>query len=178
MTPSEDGWLAVHGPKAKEWWAMRTVGLRPVRDSDLDAIFEQIRDPTSVQMAAFTSEDPNDRGAFDSHMADLRTSADITVRAITHDDRLVGTIGCFVLEGRTEVTYWLDRKYWGQGIASRALVLFLGEVPVRPVRARVASDNVGSLRVLHNAGFQTVAKERSFATARGGEIEETILELP
>jgi RimJ/RimL family protein N-acetyltransferase len=86
-----------------------------------------------------------------------RPPTDITVRAITHDDRLVGTIGCFVLEGRTEVTYWLDRKYWGQGIASRALVLFLGEVPVRPVRARVASDNVGSLRVLHNAGFQTVA---------------------
>jgi hypothetical protein len=77
-----------------------------------------------------------------------------------------------------EVTYWLDWSYWGQGIASRALVLLLGEVPVRPLRARVASDNVGSLRVLHKAGFQTLGKERSFATARGGEIEETIMELP
>jgi RimJ/RimL family protein N-acetyltransferase len=162
----------------EEWWAMPTVELRPVSDSDLDAIFEQRRDPASVQMAAFTSEDPNDRGAFDSHMAQLRTSTDITIRAVTHDDRFVGTIGSFVLEGITEVTYWLDRSYWGQGIASRALVLFLGEVPVRPLRARVASDNVGSLRLLHKAGFQTLAKERSFATARGGEIEETILELP
>lgn len=156
---------------------MPTVGLRTVDDSDLDAIFEQMRDPASVQMAAFTAEDPNDRAAFDAHMAELRTSADVTIRAVTHDGRLVGTIGSFVLEGELEVTYWLDRSYWGRGIASRALALYLDEVPVRPIRARVASDNSASLRVLHKAGFRSVGRETSFAAARGAEIEETILEL-
>jgi hypothetical protein len=53
---------------AKGSLVMPTVGLRPVEDSDLDAIFEQMRDPASVQMAAFTTEDPNDRAAFDAHM--------------------------------------------------------------------------------------------------------------
>ena len=48
---------------------MSQVALRPVEVGDLDAIFEQMRDPESVRMAAFTPEDPNDRSAFDAHMA-------------------------------------------------------------------------------------------------------------
>ena len=47
---------------------MAEVALRPVDDSDLDALFEQMRDPESVRMAAFTAENPNDRAAFDVHM--------------------------------------------------------------------------------------------------------------
>jgi hypothetical protein len=34
------------------------VALRPVDDSDLDALFDQMRDPESVWMAAFTAKDP------------------------------------------------------------------------------------------------------------------------
>jgi len=48
---------------------MSQFALRPVEVSDLDAIFEQMRDQESVRMAAFTAEDPNDRSAFDVHMA-------------------------------------------------------------------------------------------------------------
>jgi hypothetical protein len=33
------------------------VTLRPIDDSDLDALFDQMRDPESVQMAAFTMKD-------------------------------------------------------------------------------------------------------------------------
>jgi hypothetical protein len=36
------------------------VTLRPIDDSDLDALFDQMRDPVSVQMAAFTTQDPED----------------------------------------------------------------------------------------------------------------------
>ena len=46
---------------------MPMVELRPVETSDLDAIFDQMRDPVSVRMAAFTTEEPNDRVAFDAH---------------------------------------------------------------------------------------------------------------
>jgi hypothetical protein len=37
------------------------VALRPIDDSDLDALFEQMRDPESVRMAAFTAENPDVR---------------------------------------------------------------------------------------------------------------------
>jgi RimJ/RimL family protein N-acetyltransferase len=153
------------------------VALRPIDDSDLDALFEQMRDPESVAMAAFTAKDPDDRAAFDVHMAKIRTSPDVTTRAITVDGRLVGSIASFVMEGDTEVTYWIDRSFWGQGIAGRALALLLGSVTVRPLFARVASDNLGSLKVLRKAGFAVTGTEISFANARNAEIEESILRL-
>jgi RimJ/RimL family protein N-acetyltransferase len=156
---------------------MSQLALRPVEAGDLDAIFEQMRDPQSVHMAAFTAEDPNDRDAFDAHMAKIMASPDNRLWAITRDSQLVGTIGSFPSEGVTEVTYWINRTYWGQGIATGALSLLLEEVPDRPIRARAASDNAGSLRVLQKAGFHPIGTDVGFAPARGAEIEETILEL-
>jgi RimJ/RimL family protein N-acetyltransferase len=153
------------------------VALRPIDDSDLDALFEQMRDPESVRMAAFTAKDPDDRAAFEAHMAKVRSSPEGIMRAITADGRFVGSIASFVLDGDTELTYWIDRSFWGQGIASRALALLLEMVPVRPVFARAASDNIGSLTVLRKAGFAVVGTEISYANARGTEIEETILRL-
>jgi RimJ/RimL family protein N-acetyltransferase len=56
------------------------IALRPVADADLDALFDQMRDPESVWMAAFTPDDPDDRAAFDAHMAMVRSAPDTTLR--------------------------------------------------------------------------------------------------
>src|SRR5258705_5833872 len=156
---------------------MSVVALRPVEDADLDALFDQMRDPESVRMAAFTPQDPGDRSAFDAHMTRVRSSPDIAHRTVTCDGELAGSIASFVIDGQTEVTYWIDRAAWGRGIATRALALLLDVVTVRPVYARAASDNTGSLRVLQKSGFRIIGTETSFAAARNGEIEETILRL-
>lgn len=156
---------------------MADVALRPIEDADLDALFDQMRDRESVQMAAFTAKDPDDREAFDSHMSMLRTSPDVAPLAVTRAGHLVGSIASFVVEGQTEVTYWIARSAWGQGVASQALALFLDTVSVRPVYARAASDNVGSLKVLQKAGFVVIGVEVSYANARNIEIEETVLRL-
>jgi RimJ/RimL family protein N-acetyltransferase len=55
--------------------------------------------------------------------------------------------------------------------------LLLEVVRIRPLYARAASDNAGSLRVLEKTGFRIIDTEVSFAPARGAEIEETILRL-
>lgn len=151
------------------------VALRPMEDRDLDPVFEQMRDPQSVHMAAFTAADPDDRVAFDAHMAMVRAAPGITHRIVTCDGQLAGHVASFVVDGDTEVTYWIGRPWWGRGIASRALELLLELVPARPLHARAASDNVASLRVLAKAGFVPVGREISHAPARGAEIEETIL---
>jgi RimJ/RimL family protein N-acetyltransferase len=156
---------------------MAVIALRPVENADLDALFDQMRDPESVAMAAFTAENPDDRDAFDAHMARVLNSPGITHRAITGDGQLVGSIASFASGDETEVTYWIDRSAWGRGIASRALELLLELVPVRPLHARAASDNIASLRVLRKAGFAIIGTETSYAAARRGEIEETILRL-
>jgi hypothetical protein len=40
------------------------VSLRPLEDWDLDTIYQQVTDPESIRMAAFTAEDQTDRRAF------------------------------------------------------------------------------------------------------------------
>ena len=156
---------------------MSTIALREVEDADLDTLFDQMRDPEAVHMAAFTPKDPNDRAAFDAHMHKVRTAPGTLNRVVTRDEELVGTIASFVIDGETELTYWIDRQHWGQGIATRALELLLELETTRPIYARAATDNPASLRVLAKAGFVPIGTEIAYANARGGEIEETILRL-
>ena len=153
------------------------VSLRPVVNADLDAIYEQMKDPESVRMAAFTAEDPADREAFLAHMSRLRDDPSVVLLAIDADGTMAGTIGCFSIDDETEVTYWIDRALWGRGIASAALQGLLSMTVERPLVARAASDNAASLRVLEKAGFRRTGVNRDFARGRGEEIEETILRL-
>jgi RimJ/RimL family protein N-acetyltransferase len=50
-------------------------------------------------------------------------------------------------------------------------------VPVRPLRARAAADNAGSIRVLEKCGFVVTGRDRGFANARGEETDEVLLTL-
>ena len=153
------------------------VSLRPLEDRDLDTIFEQVTDPESIRMAAFTAENQTDRRAFLERVSRIQSDASVSNRVIEVDGAIAGTIASFRIDDRLEVTYWVDRTHWGKGIASAALQILLAETAERPLYARAASDNVGSLRVLEKAGFRRVGVNRDFAPGRGEEIEETILRL-
>jgi RimJ/RimL family protein N-acetyltransferase len=151
--------------------------LREVQDEDLEVLFEQWADPAAAHMAAFTAPDHMDRDAFERRWARLRADETLINRAIVVDGEVAGTIGSWGDPGEREVTYWIGRAYWGKGIATCALDAFLTVDPSRPLRARVAADNVGSRRVLEKCGFRVVGTERGFAEARSGEIEEFVLRL-
>jgi RimJ/RimL family protein N-acetyltransferase len=103
-------------------------------------------------MAAFTAEDQTDRRAFLNRMSRLRADTSVSYRVIDVDGATAGTIASFRIDNQPEVTYWVDRTQWGKGIASAALQILLAETAERPLYARAASDNVGSLRVLEKAG--------------------------
>src|SRR4029077_12890804 len=45
--------------RSREAGRMSVIALRPVEDADLDALFDQMRDPEAVWMAAFTAENPD-----------------------------------------------------------------------------------------------------------------------
>ncbi len=47
----------------------------------------------------------------------------------------------------------------------------------RPLFARAAADNIGSLRVLQKCGFKIIGTNKDFANGRGEETEEYILRL-
>ncbi|GGW29539.1 MULTISPECIES: GNAT family N-acetyltransferase [Streptomyces] len=152
------------------------IALRPVHDSDLPVFYRQMNDPESLWMAAFTAKDPADRAAFDAHWKKIRASTAVN-RAILADGDVVGSAAVYGEPGEREVTYWVDRAYWGRGIATAALSALLAEVPERPLYARAADDNAGSRRVLEKCGFRLSARATGFAEARGAEIDEVVLVL-
>lgn len=152
------------------------IVLREVHDSDLPVFFRQMNDPEALRMAAFTPKDPADRDAFEAHWKRIRASAHVQ-RTVLADGDVVGSTAVYGEPGEREVTYWIDRAYWGRGIATTALRLLLTEVPERPLYARAAADNAGSRRVLEKCGFRVTARASGYANARGEEIDEVVLTL-
>ncbi len=63
------------------------------------------------------------------------------MRTIKTNDKIVGSISKFVMENEAEITYWIDKEFWGQGIATTALNDFLKIEQTRPIYGRVAFDN-------------------------------------
>ncbi|MDX2541096.1 GNAT family N-acetyltransferase [Streptomyces sp. WI04-05B] len=157
--------------------ASTNVVLRGIHDSDLPVFFRQTNDPESLWMAAFTAKDPTDRDAFEAHWKRIRAAADILPRTVLVDGDVVGNVAVYGEPGEREVTYWIDRAYWGRGIATAALRALIAEEPERPLFARAAADNAGSLRVLEKCGFRVSGHDRGFAQARDAEIDEVVLTL-
>ena len=151
--------------------------LREVRDDDLPLLFEHWADPVAGHMAAFITPDQTDWDAFERRWSRLRADESVLNRAIVVDGEVTGTIGSWGDPGEREVTYWIGRSHWGKGIATVALGAFLDVERSRPLHAHVASDNVGSRRVLEKCGFRVIGTERGFARARSAEIEEQVLRL-
>jgi RimJ/RimL family protein N-acetyltransferase len=136
--------------------------------SDLPIFFDQQLDPEANRMAAFTRKDPADRDAFMAHWAKILRDETITIQTILFDGQVAGSVLSYVDEdGQREVSYWIGRPYWGKGVATRGLLAFLDHIKVRPLYARAAHDNIGSLRVLEKCRFTRIGEGRGFSEARG-----------
>ncbi|MEW2165306.1 GNAT family N-acetyltransferase [Streptomyces sp. NPDC007084] len=154
------------------------VRLREVEDGDLPVFFAHMNEPEGVRMAAFTAEDPSDRARFDAHWERVRQNPVGIVRTVVGDGhQVVGHAAVFGPPEEREVTYWIGRRYWGQGVATAALRELLRIAPERPLHARAVADNVASVRVLEKCGFTVSGRERDFANGRGEEVDELLLTL-
>ena len=148
------------------------IKLRPTEIADLDTLFQYQLDKEGGYLAAFMPKDPTDKTAYINKYTKLLSDPTVNNQTILLDDKIVGSIAKFIIEGDTEITYWIDRKFWGQGIATKALTEFLAIETVRPIFGRVAFDNFGSQKVLEKCGFDKVGSDKGFANARQMEIEE------
>lgn len=151
------------------------ITLRDIEERDLQILYEHQIDPVSVAMAAFT---PRDRDAFMEHLAKILVNPDVTKKVILLGDEVVGDILRFQRGGIEEVGYWIGREHWGNGIASRALTLFLEIEPVRPLYAIVAEHNAASLRVLEKCGFVLIDRNYQADDLPGPDVVDYLLELP
>lgn len=156
---------------------MGHIELRDLRDDDDDAVFDMMRDPQAVTMAAFTTADAADRARFDTWLERIRDDPDAAMFVVTDRGGFAGTIGAFTADGDRYVTYWLARHAWGRGVATAALRLLISREAVRPLFARVAAHNAASLAVLRKTGFTEVSRGMAFAPGVDRDVEEVVLAL-
>lgn len=123
------------------------------------------------------AKDHTDKEAYVGKYTKLLANPEVNNQTILINNTIVGSIAKFIIEGDTEITYWIDRKFWGQGIATEALNEFLTIESIRPIFRRVAFDNFGSQKVLEKCGFVKIGSDKGFANARQTEIEEFIYKL-
>jgi RimJ/RimL family protein N-acetyltransferase len=147
------------------------IQLRDVEADDLPLFFEHQRDPIAVAMVAFHSRD---RAAFDQHWAKLLADDSLLKKTVIVNGELAGNIGSWTAEGKREVGYWIDRAFWGRGVATEALAAFLRLEPTRPLYAGVAKHNAASIRVLEKCGFKITSVEEASNDADASHVLLTL----
>ena len=153
------------------------IKLRQTEKSDLERLCQFQLHEEAIRLAAFTPKDPTDREAYFEKYTKLLDDPTINNQTILADETIVGSIAKFEIAGDAEITYWIDRNFWGKGIATAALKKFLTVETARPIFGRTAFDNSGSQKVLEKCGFVKTGTDKGFANARQKEIEEFIYKL-
>ncbi|MEV0278740.1 GNAT family N-acetyltransferase [Streptomyces sp. NPDC050610] len=153
------------------------ISLRETQDRDLPIFWEHLTDPEMQHMAAATRKYHYDRGHFDRFWVKVRSDPARLLRTVLADGAVAGHAVVSGSPSEREVSYVVGRSHWGRGIASRALAELIKLEDIRPLHATAAADNAGSIRVLEKCGFIVTGRGRSFAQARGQDIDIVHLTL-
>ena len=146
--------------------------LREVHTSDIAILFKHQLDPTSNWQVAFTHEDPTDENGFNEHISKVLVDETVFMKTIIFNSEVAGYITKYELDGAPQIGFVLGREFWGKGLATQALREFLLLISERPIYARTAFDNDGSIRVLQKLGFVRTSEGDYYSHARGVEIVE------
>jgi RimJ/RimL family protein N-acetyltransferase len=150
------------------------VQLRSVREDDLPIFFAQQAEPEANAMAAFSARDWD---TFIAHWHKILREATGVNRTILFNGEVAGNIASFEVGGEQAVGYWIGKKYWGKGIATRALAALLADIKQRPLYAHVAKHNIASRKVLEKCGFTLFAEDNDVSDEHGEAVAEFILIL-
>lgn len=156
---------------------MSTIQLRNTKHADLEQLFLFQLDEEACYLAAFMSKDHQDKDAYMIKFTKLLNDKTVNNYTILVNDVIVGSIAKYMMDGQAEITYWIDKQYWGQGIASTALSQFLEIETTRPIYGHVAFDNIGSQKVLEKCNFIKVGTSSGFSNKRNTNVEEYVYEL-
>ena len=153
------------------------IMLSPTKVTELESLFRFQLDEESRLLAAFMPKDPTNKALYLEKYKKLLKEPTVNMQTLFLENSIIGSISKFEMEGDAEITYWIDRPFWGKGIATTALRKFLGIESLRPIFGRVAFDNIGSRTVLEKNGFVRIGEDTGFANARQKEITEFIYKL-
>jgi pimeloyl-ACP methyl ester carboxylesterase/RimJ/RimL family protein N-acetyltransferase len=127
------------------------VQLRAVEPADLELFLEFEHDPENVRRSKFTARE---RDVFMNHWQ-TRVLGDPTVfvQTCVVDGEPAGHVVAWWEDGRRNIGYVLGRQFWGRGVATKALTLFLDLEKNRPLYADPYVGNTASIRLLEKLGF-------------------------
>ena len=160
-----------------------TVILRPLREEDIEPIFNACQDPT---ISAFTRvPSPYDRELAEEFVrgSDLSYRAHQgIVFAIEFDGVFAGTIGLHSIQLSdhcAEVGYWIEKSHREKGICTVALKTILdfalNIAEFRRIEAMADFNNLSSQRVMERAGMVRDALLRNRVTKPNGDQIDMVL---
>jgi RimJ/RimL family protein N-acetyltransferase len=156
---------------------MAELSIRNATESDLEALYRLQLDPEYNRMAAFGSANPEDSIAFMNHKHKVLRDSSCLFYTIELNLEPIGNIGSFFFDGERDLGYGIAKEHWGKGYATRAVQAFLLIENTRPLGARVAVHNPGSMRVLEKCGFEYVKSDHGFSDFLQTTVEEKIFFL-
>lgn len=143
------------------------IALRPREPADDELHFVWQSDP--IQVA--TTVPARTRPDFGAWIARIAADPTVTLRTITADGEMVGTINTFVIGAERFIGYRIANAHWGKGIATEAVRQMVQLDTSRPIFATVLVGNVASVKALRRSGFVPVCERPS------GDGVEVLLRL-
>jgi len=157
--------------------------LRPLDDSDLDAIVVAARDPLTEHWLPLPRPYLVDhaRGFVHEIAPAALASGRGLIRAIECEGELAGVIDFKSTDwnnGETEIGYWTHPAFRGRGIMVEAVTAMtryaLTEAGLQRVVVRVATGNAPSARVAEKAGFTREGVARNAGYIHDGRVDLAI----
>lgn len=157
--------------------------LRPLRPDDAAPLFALFNNWNVVR---FLSTPPwpytlGDAEWFVSQVVARSLDLDEDVLAIARDDTFAGAIGVRLGEAGVlqrdagpNIGYWIGEPFWGQGLMSEALRVFVRHIfqktETDAIYSGVFTENAASLRVQEKAGFVRNGDTMLFSRPRDGDF--------
>lgn len=145
---------------------MKNLSLRYQKVGDAKRFFEILTHPDFVLF-------PVNVRSIEEERRFLRTSKEMREKGLAHNyaillkDRIVGGIGLKIDQHRPhigEVGYFVDRKYWGRGIAPLAVGLVekigFDEIGLERIELITLKNNKASIRVAEKCGYRREGIQR------------------
>lgn len=151
------------------------ITLRQI--SDLEFLFQFQLDREGGYLAAFMPKDVTDKSAYLTKHRKLLDDQTVNNQTIILANTIVGSIAKFVMQGNTEITYWIDRNYWGQGIATKALKELLSIETTRPFSHALHLTILADKKYWKNVGLSKSDQTKVLQMHDKTEIEEFIYKL-
>jgi RimJ/RimL family protein N-acetyltransferase len=149
--------------------------LRRPERRDAAAIAVALGDNRVARMLARVPQ-PYDLKDAEEWLASLDANPNDLVFAVAIDGRLAGIVAVEDRAGAMTLGYWLARRHWGGGLATRAvrecLMAHFGAGGGGDVASGVFADNPASLRVQEKLGFTVTGRGELFSLARNRMVTE------